>query len=257
MLEQRVRQIINIYSEAKTAGASTTLNFIQVRPDTDIYDNDWPDGEPVCLNSQNKDCLIDGPGDGTVPLSSLKYLPADLSIEINMADHRKIVTKAQKEVIRYLTGHYPDKEYIGPWTAIKRLLFIRVYSPVDLQVIDPSGKKVGKDFSLNQEVNQIPGAFYSGFNTETEFITIINPQAGDYTVKLQGVANGEYKLGIDILDNNNQIQTKENLITGIISSSSQESFSFHYSSSSPTFWSATLKKEISFSDLIQDTKELY
>ena len=109
---------------------------------------------------------------------------------------------------------------------MKRILFIRVYSPVDLVVIAPNGNIVGKDFSSNSEINQIDGAFYAGFNSEAEFITILNPEDGDYQVKLQGTDNGTYELGIDILEKNSLAEQEENLISGIISSGEKESYSF-------------------------------
>ena len=108
----------------------------------------------------------------------------------------------QKEIIKTLTGEEPTDYFNNKITAtIKRWLFFRVYSPVDFAVIAPDNRKVGKDFIDNTEINEIPNAFYSGFNGQAEFILIPNPSDGKYKIELQGVANGgEYTLANSIID---------------------------------------------------------
>ncbi|MEA2088216.1 MAG: hypothetical protein U9O55_00005, partial [Patescibacteria group bacterium] len=160
-----------------------------------------------------------------------------------------------KHIIKILTGKQPENFY-EKWSTLKRILFIRVYSPVDFMVVAPNNDKVGKDFLNNKIVNEIEGAFYSGFNKEAEFVTIINPEKGDYEIKLQGIDNGSYKLGIDILNDNNLKETKENLISGIISLGKEEIFTFNYIENNNE-QNIIIEKKVSFNSIIQDIEELY
>lgn len=250
-LNQRVK-VTNIISQKSIA--SSTLGAIRVAPDSNIYDNKWPDGEPVCLGEDNLDCLINETGDGTVPFKSLDFDFGGTTIEMLGPDHQGIVTEAQKQVIEVLINKIPEEYYKGPWSAIKRMLFIRVYSPVDFVVTSPSGQSIGKDFLSNSEIDEIPGAFYSGFDSETEFVSIPNPEEGKYEIKLQGTGNGQYKLGVDILDEESLLGQEENLINGSISAGEEQSFSFDYSSSSSEI---LISKKTIFSDLILHIKDLY
>ncbi|MCG2697490.1 hypothetical protein L6307_00105, partial [Candidatus Parcubacteria bacterium] len=223
ILKQRVN-ITNVYS---SAGANSTLSAIKVIPDPNIYDSKWMDGYPINLEEGDLSCLIPGNGDGTVPTESLSFLSGVDTVEFADADHSGIVTEAQNDIIEILTGTRPDDYYSGPWATIKKILFIRVYSPVDFVVIAPDGSMVGKDFSADTEINQIAGAFYSGFNSDVEFAAIINPVEGDYQVKLQGTDDGTYQLGIDILEDESTGEQEEDLISGIISDGAEEIFYFN------------------------------
>ncbi|MBU4375592.1 hypothetical protein KKH38_03765 [Patescibacteria group bacterium] len=252
ILKQRAN-IANMYSHAGYAGADTTLSAIKVIPDPNIYDSKWMHGYPENLDN-SIDCLIGGDGDGTAPIESLDFLQDVTIVEMADTDHREIVTQAQKEVIEILTGARPDDFHSGPWSAIKRILFIRVYSPVDFAVIAPDGMIIGKDFINGNEINQIDGAFYSGFDSEAEFATIINPMEGDYQIKLQGTDDGTYQLGIDVLEENGLAEQAENLISGIISMGEEENFVVNYEEDIAEI---KIVKEMNFESLIQDLNELY
>jgi pimeloyl-ACP methyl ester carboxylesterase len=140
--------------------------------------------------------LVKGEGDGTVPSASLSYLEDSSQKLFESTNHREIVTESQADVIKTLTGEDPDNHFASA-EKINNYLFIRVYSPVDFQVIGPDDRWIGKDFENNSQFNDYSNAFYSGFDTEAEFVMIPNFQAGEYRVILQGVANGSYKLAVD------------------------------------------------------------
>ncbi len=246
--------VTNIFSHSETVGASTTLGIIKVAPDPDIYDNEWMDGYPENLEEGDISSLILGDGDSTVPIKSSSYLAGVETVEMAGAGHREIVTKAQKEVIAALSGKIPEEEASGPWGAVKRILFIRVYSPVDFAVVSPDGRIIGKDFSANTDINQIPGAFYSGFDSAAEFVTIPEPAEGNYQVILKGTGSGVYKLGADILEDGDLAQAKENITAGIISAGEKEVFDFSYSSTSSQL---IVKKDVTFKGLLEDMEELY
>ena len=73
---------------------------------------------------------------------------------------------------------------------VENLLSIQLQSPIDMVVIAPDGKKIGKNFETGEEYNEIPLAFYSGYQTDDEYITIPNPLNGEYKIEIQGTENG-------------------------------------------------------------------
>lgn len=132
-------------------------------------------------------------GDRTVPLYSTKSetLKSDYLIELP-SDHQSIVTDAQKDVLELLTDNRPQNEVRK--SLIHRMLFVSVYSPIDIQIISPSGKKMGKNFETGGVYDEIPGAYYTGYDTENEFITVPNPEDGEYRILTQGTGEGEYRI---------------------------------------------------------------
>jgi parallel beta-helix repeat protein len=83
---------------------------------------------------------------------------------------------------------------------------ITVYSPIDLFVTDSLGRSVGVDPDTGDLVNQIPGAFYSGPDTEPETIKIPNPIDDEYVVKVVGNGNGIYTLDFELVNSEGTIK---------------------------------------------------
>jgi hypothetical protein len=107
---------------------------------------------------------------------------------------------------------------VDDWHITNFLLF-NVFSPIDIQVISPSGKKYGKDFENNKNFESIDGSFYTGFDTENEFITIPNPEDGEYRIITKGTGDGEYRLEVtqlseDPIDSNETIESTT-IINGV------------------------------------------
>ncbi|MDO8592711.1 MAG: hypothetical protein Q7R92_02985, partial [bacterium] len=222
LLKQRVK-ITNIVSDL---GASSTLNYLRVIADPDPSDNKWQSGYPENLD-KNLDSLEKGNGDSTVPLASAASLTGVEVIETNNSNHENLPTVMQKEIIKALTGTAPDNYFNNKLTStFKRWAFFRVYSPVDFAIIAPDGKKIGKDFASSTEINQIPDAFYSGFNSEAEFVLIPNPLDGEYKVELQGVdSGGEYTLANSLIDGDKEIERE---FTGTIAPEQEREFTVDY-----------------------------
>jgi hypothetical protein len=132
-------------------------------------------------------------GDRTVPLFSSRSenLKSDNLIELP-SDHRGIVTDAQKDVLKLLTGNRPQEEIRRG--LLQRMLFVSVYSPIDIQIISPSDKRIGKNFETGGVYDEIPGAYYTGHDTKSEFITIPNPEDGEYKILTQGTGTGSYRI---------------------------------------------------------------
>jgi len=171
---------------------STTTGFKVVDADMGEYwEHGYPHGFEIPIIGDRG--IVYNNGDGTVPLESAKSenIFADEVIELD-SSHRELPTNAQKEIIKILTGVEPDD--VVESNLIRDLLFVSVYSPIDIQVVAPDGKKVGKDFATGEIINEIDGAYYSGSGTENEFLTIPNPDDGEYKILTQGTGDGEYKI---------------------------------------------------------------
>jgi hypothetical protein len=69
-----------------------------------------------------------------------------------------------------------------------------VYSPANLMVKDPLGRRVGFDPTTNSVVMEIPGAWYSGTSLEPQGVAIPDPLDGYYSTLLVGTSTGTYSL---------------------------------------------------------------
>ena len=129
-----------------------------------------------------------GVGDNTVsPTSSA--LTGFTSEEI-VASHNRIPTKSANSVFKILTGNDSVTNIDNGSDIDPKVLILQLLSPIDVVVTAPDGKKIGKNFSSGQEYNEISGAFYSGFQTDDEYITILNPMDGQYKVEVKGTGSG-------------------------------------------------------------------
>jgi hypothetical protein len=171
----------------------------------------WPDGMPEGFNNLLGDHGLNlGAGDGTVPLSSATSVGGS-SITFN-SDHQHLVTDAATTTYKILTGRE-----VAASTSFRALLthflMVRVFSPVDMQVVAPDGMRIGKDFVTGTTLNEIPDAFYTGFQgVEGEFVVIPEPASGQYKVITQGTGTGgSYTVATDYLAD---ATTSEQTFTG-------------------------------------------
>ena len=65
-----------------------------------------------------------------------------------------------------------------------------------IRILDSEGNLVGYNYMTGLGENQIPTAVYSGPFSETQYIVIINPEAGTYQLELVGISEGPYELTI-------------------------------------------------------------
>lgn len=193
-------KIINIVGQL---GATSTINFLNVVPTSSLLL--WEDGYPDGFYDESGDHGLErGQGDGTVPLSSSRFIESDIH-EFD-AEHSALVTKSEGLVFNKLTGKNAQVLITSNTDSIfdknYRLLIIRLLSPVDMQITAPDGKRIGKDFVTGGEFNEIEGAFYSGFETDDEYITIPNPLDGEYKVETVGTGSGEYTVATGYISDN-------------------------------------------------------
>jgi hypothetical protein len=145
----------------------------------------WPHGMPIGLLSPLEPLgLVLGNGDATVPRQSATS--QFLNSTILSGSHSAIPTFAQQHVYSALTGRMAVETTSVP--AIERILMFRIFSPADMTIVDPNGRRVGRDGAST--INEIPRAYYTGFSTETEFIVIPDPMDGEYQVQALGTGEG-------------------------------------------------------------------
>lgn len=197
----------NIISDTKR-----TISEIKIINST--VSGKWEHGMPENFYDGSTDQgLVYGDGDETVPEFSSKSIVADELIEID-STHQKLPTKAQCEIVKKLTGK-SDCVYTDEIQLSLSTLFVSVYSPIDIQVIAPSGKRVGKDFETGEILNEIEGAYYAGYDgADSEFLTIPDPEDGEYKIITEGTGDGEYKIeAVKISENETTGETAESVKT--------------------------------------------
>jgi len=172
-------QITNIVGNT---GANTIENIIVV-PSSDT--EKWTYGEA--------DGFELGIGDDTVTTDGATLDNSVPSEEWNGVSHLRLPRETSARVFNLLTGEIANSIVYLSW--VEKLFVIQLQSPIDVFITAPDGKRMGKNFATAEEFNEIPNAFYSGYQTDDEYITIPNPIDGEYKIEIQGTDNGgEYKV---------------------------------------------------------------
>ncbi|MEI7426325.1 MAG: hypothetical protein WCK16_05410, partial [Candidatus Moraniibacteriota bacterium] len=177
-----------------TNNNQNTISRINV-VDSAIEDR-WSDGMPENFyDNKTSRGLEYSKGDETVPERSAEDILADKTLKTN-STHNNLPTVAQCAIFQELTGIETECKSVVE-THISSVLFIDISSQNNIQLVDPNGKKMGRDFEhAGQIFNEISGAFYSGYDTENEFITIPNPIDGEYAIITKGINSSEYKIRV-------------------------------------------------------------
>jgi len=178
-------QVKTILADTKTD--STITGYI-VKPSTQLPK--WEHGEPTKT--------IFGAGDGIVPRTSIENIVGPADKELDNVDHSGAASSSASFIFSGLNGKDPNPFVSKNYSPNVGLLLITLLSPIDMQIIAPDGKRLGKDFTTNTEINEMPDAFYSGFNTDDEYAAIVDPLPGTYQVKTIGTGGGgEYTIVTD------------------------------------------------------------
>lgn len=144
----------------------------------------WEHGEPTQT--------LFGQGDGTVPRASIENAFLGTIKEFDGTTHSDTVTVSAAYIFEQLNAKTPGIVVDKSYNAFSSFLYVRRFSPLNIQIVAPDGKRIGKDFSTNTEINEISDAFYSGLGGESEYIIIPNPLPGTYTIKTLGTGTGGY-----------------------------------------------------------------
>ncbi|HWO07657.1 MAG TPA: hypothetical protein VNM40_03695 [Candidatus Paceibacterota bacterium] len=205
-LNDRIEDLINVGVSIHSVIGNTSQRQTIVgilATDSSEYAPLWPHGYPENYYSFIGDHgLVRGEGDNTVPLPSASFV--DLNLLTTAFSHNALPTEAQGDVYFVLTGQVAGFLSHEHDSLTAKLLNVKILSPADLLVVAPDGKKIGKE--NGQAINQIPDAFYTGFNTNTEFITILNPLDGEYKVITQGTDSGSYTVETNYISQDEMIE---------------------------------------------------
>jgi hypothetical protein len=106
-----------------------------------------------------------------------------------------------------------------------------LHSPANLYITDQNGLSVGYNLKSNQSECNIPGAFYSGPNTEPQVISIPNSIEGNYSVQVIGTGNGAFS--VDFQTTTSQ-GTALKTMTGTISSGAIYQYNVQYTNDTMT-----------------------
>jgi len=158
---------------------NSTIESILITPSFDL--KKWIHGEMSGFEL--------GAGDSTVTYYSSTLDSFVSNEKWGGVSHGDLPRETEARVFNLLTGKIASSViYLTP---IEKIFSIQLQSPIDVVITAPDGKKIGKKFSTGGEYNEIPGAFYSGFNNgDDEYITIPNPLDGEYKIEVQGTGNG-------------------------------------------------------------------
>jgi len=182
-------EITNIVGDS---GENKTIENIRVIPtDHQVF---WEHGEPEGFGALIGDSGLErGVGDNTVTQFG-SVLNGIVNEEI-IASHNRIPTVSENKIFKILTNKESETNIDNGTNISPKVLMLQLLSPIDFVITAPNGKKIGKNFSNGTEYNEIPGAFYSGFETDNEYITILDPLDGKYKVEIQGTGSGgEYEV---------------------------------------------------------------
>ncbi|MBI2004886.1 hypothetical protein HYS79_01840 [Patescibacteria group bacterium] len=167
-----------------TAAGQSTQNGYEVAPSTNPPR--WEHGEPTST--------LFSDGDGTVPQDSSEFMfGPDKTFYDN--DHNSVASSSAGYIFEAFNSRAPDTIVGKIYNPVTSFLYLQLFSPIDMQVVAPDGKRLGKNFANNTEWSEIPDAFYSGFNSDNEYAIIPNPLPGEYKVETVGTGGGgEYTI---------------------------------------------------------------
>jgi hypothetical protein len=190
-----------------------TINKIRVVESQN--DEKWEHGYPEKFDDNLTDRGIEfGIGDETVPIESALGINFDQNIELD-SNHNELPAKAQCEIFGILSGEkvcFYDEDL-----NIPNFLLFNVFSPVDIQVVLEDGRRIGTDFETGESINELEdlGAYYTGNNTENEFITIPNYLEGKYKILTSGTDSGEFRIEVTSFKDTNEYEAEEEQIKEI------------------------------------------
>ncbi len=188
-LQKLLNSGVRITNIVGNAGATSTIEKIRVTASSSPL---WLDGKPDGFDGQTADRGLEmGAGDGTVTINGAT-LDSLVANQVVSGEHQKLPTMAEAKIYNILTGKTAQTTFDRDHGVDVKVLLLQLLSPVDFVITDPNGRRIGKNFATGEEYNEIPGAFYSGYQTAEEYISIPNPLDGDYKIQLQGTGSGKY-----------------------------------------------------------------
>lgn len=197
-LQANVGRMSRVQYSNLVSSTSNTIGGIMVS----TSDNElWEHGEPIDLSLGSG--LVNVAGDETVPVSSTSALGNNTYYD---SVHTKIVSLVSGDLFALLSGRSATDVVTGLSRVDLPFLILQLFSPANLLVVAPDGKKVG--YTSVGEINEIEGAFYTGADTENEFIVIPTPLDGEYRVETVGTGDGKYTVAVSSISGDNAVDTE-------------------------------------------------
>lgn len=144
-------------------------------------------------------------GDGTVPLESATHLPVDPEKKYYAlkSDHGKMLSQngIRQQIVNLVSGSNLNVENNLVTQDISQCNLkqkaVSIYSPVDPEVTDEEGNRLGfaPDGSLQ---NEIPNAGFYVFG-ERKFLFLPDEPGKSYSFKIKGIGEGEFTLKVQDL----------------------------------------------------------
>jgi len=243
---------VNITNIVGNIGSGTTITALRVIESQDLpkWEYGYPDGFDDIDGDHGIEKKI---GDGTVPSISAKFI--DIDLHELASSHIDLVKDTQSLVFQKLAGRLPEQISDVDFGISRGVLLINVLSPIDIMITTPNGDAIGKNFETGEEINEIEGAFYSGFETDNEYITIPDPVNGEYSVVTQGTGDGgEYTIAVGYITGTDSIKTS---ITSTILPETFEKIKLSIDKTNPENTYSEDTSEISLEILIEHIEKAF
>jgi len=239
-------RIINIVGDA----GQNTVEVVRVIP-TD-HPRFWEHGEPEGFGAIfGDDGLERGFGDNTVTVFGAT-LDTSISNENSSASHRRIPTTEENKIFKILTGKDSITNIDNGFNISPVILLLQLKSPIDFVITDPDKNKIGKNFQTGEEYNEVPNAFYSGYEADDEYITILDPLDGEYKIELQGTGGGNYAVLTSYISD--QVSTTTEIV-GITTTNQITDLNVVVDNDNPL--DISLEKEVTLEILLNDIRGAY
>lgn len=179
----------------------------------------------------------------------------------------KYLTQATGPYIQNYNNNFYGLRLFSPALALRGVdsISLNLASPAELLVIDPQGRKLGKDPINNIEYNEIPnGSYYQeGIGNpfpeaptptkESKFIWIPNPLDGEYNIQVIGTDLDTYTL--DFLAYNEAGEPTDASFEGITNTEIISSYTINYSSVPGEI--TEVGRVVTIEDIISDVETSY
>jgi hypothetical protein len=184
-------EFMNIIGEKEEHSTITSYNVVNSEDD-EKWEYGYPDSFDSLIGDRG---IIYGKGDETVPSESStlpdEYAKYTLTVD---SSHNKLPTNAQCDILYFLTRVKVCT--VDADLRIPSILSLMAFSPIDILVTLADGRRIGTDPETGEVFNEIEGAYYTGNETDNEFITIPNYEEMEYKISVRGTDDGDFRVEV-------------------------------------------------------------
>ncbi|MDB4516783.1 hypothetical protein N9089_04210, partial [Crocinitomicaceae bacterium] len=183
--------------------AAPLQTLVQFLPKySDVWSND-----PIVITSGYRVCSP------TTRSMHCEARALDIQVVSNSLQDREVKTRrlaglawlagfdwAQHEFPGQYGNTYPLMHVSKARSFLTTNLQVQIFSPADILVVAPDGKRSGADPRSGKEFDEIPLSFFTGGGTHPETFSMIAPENGAYTVQAIGTDFGEFTISVVMTD---------------------------------------------------------